>query len=77
VLIGTLTRAGDQFSLKAELLNVADGKREFGVIIEDSADKILTLRDEMVARVMEKLNLNATPRSIRCSKGLHREQRRI
>ena len=63
VLIGTLTRSGDQLSLKTELVNVADGKREFSIIVEDSADRMLTFRDDLVAKVMGKLNLNATPRS--------------
>ncbi len=59
IMVGTLTRKGDEFTLKTELVSTADGKRLFTMYFVDNAGKILELQDEMVSKTLERFDLPA------------------
>ncbi len=69
VLVGSLTRRNESFSLTLRHINVSNGKVIFSISFIEAADKILTLQGELTSLTTEKLQLNTnaatnqTPRS--------------
>ena len=57
VLVGTLTRKEDEFTLRTDLIRVSDGNGLFTMFFVDKPDKILSLQDELISKTFERLDL--------------------
>jgi len=63
VLVGTLTKKDDEFTLNTRLVNVADGKQLYSMFFADKADKILELQSQLISLTIEKLELKSDNRT--------------
>ena len=63
VLVGTLTKKDDEFSLNTRLIDVEDGKVLYSMFFIDKADRMLDLQGKMIALNIEKLDLKSEKRT--------------
>ncbi|CAN5399199.1 hypothetical protein BH10ACI2_BH10ACI2_17180 [soil metagenome] len=64
VLVGTVTKKDDEYTVKTELVRVEDGKRLFSMFFVEKSDHIVSLQGVMVSRVIETLDLQTTGKTV-------------
>ena len=64
IISGALTKNGDEFTVKAEMTRVSDGKKLFSMFFAEKTDHIVALQDVMASRVIETLSLTNTGKAI-------------